>query len=271
MRDPSTQNGEDPKEKAENDVDDEVVDAAAIPEEVVESADETPLAEEDVEAVPEAQEEAPVEDAPATETPAEEAPVEEASAAEEPADQPDGEVEDNVVELPEPPEVVIELTPEEILQKRLDEANVRLRTVSKAYTDLQSENKSFRERIESQAKFKRERQAFELARGFFDPVQNLKRSIGQGVEDPAGLLSGLEMVLKQFMGAMEKLGLQEIPGVGSDFDPTVHEALGVTPVLEPEQDGKVLIVYSDGYTVNGKVLVASQVVIGKYQENQGEA
>jgi len=175
------------------------------------------------------------------------------------------------VDEEEPPPVVIELTAEEIVQKRLDEAQVRLRTVSKAYTDLQAENTSFRERIESQARFKRERQAFELARGFFDPVQNLKRSLDQGADDPEALVSGLLMVLKQFMGAMEKLGMKQIPGVGSDFDPTVHEALAVTPVLEPEQDGKVLMVHSDGYTVNGKVLVASQVVIGKYQENQGEA
>jgi molecular chaperone GrpE len=171
----------------------------------------------------------------------------------------------------EPPAVVIELSAEELLQKRLDEAQVRLRTVSKAYTDLQAENASFRERIESQARFKRERQAFDLARGFFDPVQNLKRSLEQGADDPAVLASGLQMVLKQFMGAMEKLGMKEIPGIGTTFDPTVHEALAVTPVLDPEQDGKVLMVHSDGYTVNGKVLVASQVVIGKYQENQGEA
>jgi molecular chaperone GrpE len=171
----------------------------------------------------------------------------------------------------EPPAVVIELTAEELLQKRLDEAQVRLRTVSKAYTDLQAENSAFRERIESQARFKRERQAFDLARGFFDPVQNLKRSLEQGADDPAVLVSGLQMVLKQFMGAMEKLGMEEIPGIGSNFDPTVHEALAVTPVLDPEQDGKVLMVHSDGYTVNGKVLVASQVVIGKYQETQGEA
>jgi len=172
---------------------------------------------------------------------------------------------------PEAPEPVVELTAEERLQQKLDDAQVRLRTVSKAYTDLQAENTAFRERIESQARFKRERQAFELARGFFDPVQNLKRSLEQGTEDPEALVSGLQMVLKQFMTAMEKLGMQAIPGVGSDFDPTVHEALAVTPVLEPEQDGKVLMVHSDGYTVNGKVLVASQVVIGKYQENQGEA
>jgi len=266
MSDPSAQNGEDPKEKAENDEEVEVSEEEAA---VAEPTDDAPVSEDlpDAEDPPEAEEPA-VEPAPAdqeTETESEERVP---STSEEATDEP---LIEDVELADEPPAVVIELTQEEILTRKLDEANVRLRGVSKAYSDLQNENKSFRERIESQARFKRERQAFDLARGFFDPVQNLKRSLEQGADDPAALLNGLQMVMKQFMGAMEKLGMEEIPGVGSNFDPKVHEALAVTPVLDPEQDGKILMVHSDGYTVNGKVLVASQVVIGKYQENQGEA
>jgi molecular chaperone GrpE len=70
---------------------------------------------------------------------------------------------------------------------------------------------------------------------------------------------------------MHRLGLEEVPGEGADFDPNLHEALAVTPVAEQEQDGKVLMVHTAGYAVKGKVLQAAQVVIGKYQEAAGEA
>ena len=42
-------------------------------------------------------------------------------------------------------------------------------------------------------------------------------------------------------------------------------------MADASQDGKVLMVHADGYTVNGKVLQAAQVVVGKYQEPAGEA
>lgn len=168
------------------------------------------------------------------------------------------------------PEPVPEPTEEELLRAQLEQSSARLRAVSKAYTDLQAEMHAFRERMENQARFKAERQAFDQARAFFDPVQNLKRSLATAPEDSA-LKQGVDMVLHQFEEALKKLGMEEVPGVGSDFNPAYHEALALTPVPDAAQDGKVLLVYADGYAVKGKVLQAAQVVVGKYQEPAGEA
>lgn len=173
-------------------------------------------------------------------------------------------VEPEIVEPPPPPP-----TEEQLLRARLEEANARLRAVSKAYTDAQAEMHAFRERMEHQAKFKAERQAYEQARAFFDPVQNLKRSV-TAEQDHEALVSGLHMVIGQFMEALHKLGMEAVPGVGTTFDPRLHEALAISPVTDPAQDGKVLVVHADGWTVQGKVLQAAQVVVGKYQD-AGEA
>lgn len=180
-------------------------------------------------------------------------------------------VDDDADAEPEVIEIVPEPTAEERLQQQLDEAQARLRAVSKAYKDGQAEMQAFRERMENQARFKAERQAFDQARAFFDPVQNLKRSIESGDAEHGALLEGLQMILGQFMDALKKLGMEEVPGVGSQFNPHYHEALAITPVPEAAQDGKVLMVHAGGYTVNGKVLQAAQVVVGKYQEPAGEA
>ncbi len=210
-----------------------------------------------------------VADAPAAERPAEQepdpAPVPETSSDDAaPAPGEDEEVQDPVV-------VEHEETEEDRLRRELAEAQARLRAVSKAYTDAQGEMHAFRERMENQARFKAERQAFDQVRAFFDPVQNLKRSIDSAEAEHAPLVDGLRIVLQQFMDALRKLGMEEVPGVGADFDPRVHEALAITPVADKAQDGKVLAVHADGYTVNGKVLQAAQVVVGKYQEPAGEA
>jgi len=166
-----------------------------------------------------------------------------------------------------------ELTPEKQrlreLEGQLSEAQARLRAVSKKYTEMEGDNKAFRERMEARAKVDAEQRRFAMAKTFFDPVMNLRRSVENAPDNDFG--RGIRMVEQQFMDALRKLGLEEVPGVGADFDPTVHEALGIMPVDDPAQDGKVLVVHQQGYVVDGKVLQAAQVVIGKLQANAGDA
>ena len=157
------------------------------------------------------------------------------------------------------------------LREELAQLQSRLRTVSKAYTDLQAEMRAFRERAQLRLEADRERKAFEVVQAFFEPVMNLKRSIANHGDDMGTLLDGLRMIHHQFHTALENLGLEKIPGEGADFDPNIHEALAVSPVTDPALDGKVLMVHSDGYMVKGKPLQAAQVVIGKYEAPQGEA
>lgn len=156
-------------------------------------------------------------------------------------------------------------------RRAYDDAQMRLRQVSKAYSDLNAEMKAFKERMENRAKLDSEAQAYDQVKAFFEPVMNLKRSLGAGAHDAQSLVHGLNMVLGQFMDALQRLGLSEIPGEGAPFDPRVHEALAVQPVSEPVLDGKVLVVHTTGFMVGGRVLQPAQVVIGKLAEPAGEA
>lgn len=184
----------------------------------------------------------------------------------EPAEEPEAE--------PVEPEV-IELSAEQMeiqrLRGRIDQLDAQLlerteqlRKVSRAFRDKEAEMDSFRDRMRKQGEVQAARRANEVVQAIFEPVQNLKRSVEMGAKDPSTLVAGLEMTLKQFMSALERLGLAEVPGVGADFDPQVHEALAVTPVNDPEQDGKVLMVHATGYVVGTKLLQPAQVIIGKY-------
>lgn len=172
------------------------------------------------------------------------------------------------VEIVEPEAPKSEL---DIAREQLAAVQARLRTVSKAYTDLQNEMQGFRDRMEAQAHVKAERQAFDAVSAVLEPVQNLKRSISAHGDDMGSLVSGLEMIYKQFMDALTKLGLAEVPGEGAVFDPKYHEALAVMPVDDPAKDGRVLVVHQGGFVVKGKVLQAAQVVIGKHEAPAAEA
>ena len=166
---------------------------------------------------------------------------------------------------------IVELSPTERMKGQVDDLAAKLRTVSKAYTDLQGEMDSFRQRQLQLADVKAQKKAGEVIEAFFEPVQNLKRCLETAGGDADAMKSGLEMVLEQFTARMDKLGLKEVPGVGSRFDPNVHNALALQPVTEKDQDGIVLLVHAAGYAVGSRVIQPAQVVIGKFEEAVAEA
>jgi len=149
--------------------------------------------------------------------------------------------------------------------KRLRDTEARLRLVSKGYQDLEQDMDAYRRRMTAQADQRAERKGAELVEKFFEPVQNLKRSLQAGTGDPASLVEGLKMVAHQFQSTLASLGLEEVPGVGAPFDPAIHEAIAVAPVTDKAQDGRVVVVHASGWRVGTKVLQPAQVVIGKLE------
>jgi molecular chaperone GrpE (heat shock protein) len=121
------------------------------------------------------------------------------------------------------------------------------------------------------AESKAQKRAGEVVEVFFEPVQNLTRCLEMSGDDIEAIKQGVSMVLGQFATKMKLLGLREVPGVGSRFDPAVHSALAMTPVQEKEKDGLVLLVHATGYAVGSRVIQPAQVVIGKYEESPTEA
>jgi molecular chaperone GrpE len=148
---------------------------------------------------------------------------------------------------------------------RAREVENNLRAVSKKYRELEDEMNDFRRRMQQNADVRIERKVHEMVGVFFDPVMNLKRALAASAADSAAVIDGVKMVSQQFADALAKIGLVEIPGVGSTFDPAIHEALAVMPVADAAQDGKVLEVYAIGYRVGSTVLQPAQVVIGKFE------
>lgn len=169
-----------------------------------------------------------------------------------------------VVELVDPKDAEIAA-----LKARAQDTETKLRAVSKAYTDLEADNEGFRRRMTSLADQRAERRGADVLEQFFEPVRNLRRSL-EATGDLQQVIDGLKMISAQFDDTMRRLGVLEIPALGQNFDPSVHEALMHQPVTDRDQDGKVITVYAVGYRLGTKVLQPAQVVVGKFVEG-GEA
>jgi molecular chaperone GrpE len=69
---------------------------------------------------------------------------------------------------------------------------------------------------------------------------------------------GFELIYKQLMDNMVKLGVERLEPVGKTFDPHLHQAMDRTETTD-HADGTILQVFQPGYMFHGRVLRPAMV------------
>lgn len=99
----------------------------------------------------------------------------------------------------------------------------------------------------------------DIVSSFLPVVDNLEKAVNSNTDDE-GYKQGIELVLKQFMDVLNSLGVKEIEGVGSTFNPEYHEA--VSSVQDEKLGEKeVKEVFRKGYQIGDKVIRHAMVVV----------
>jgi len=141
---------------------------------------------------------------------------------------------------------------------------------------LGAEFDNYRKRMARQFEDAKRFAAADVVTGLLPGLDNLERALTAARQDvsPSSVLiaQGVEMVLKQFQGALAHAGVHEVQARGKPFDPTRHEAVGVVGVPASE-DGTVVEEVQRGYLLHERVLRPSKVVVGKADKeaNRGGA
>jgi molecular chaperone GrpE len=110
-----------------------------------------------------------------------------------------------------------------------------------------------------------ERNRREVLAGLLDIVDNLDRAIDAARQartdgsDP--LLQGVEMVRQQFLSKLDGFNVRGIASQGAMFDPLLHEAVSAVPTTDPAQDGRIVGVVREGYSIGEEVLRPAQVAV----------
>jgi molecular chaperone GrpE len=85
-------------------------------------------------------------------------------------------------------------------------------------------------------------------------LDNLRRAIAQAdTGDESALRQGIEMVIREFDQALERLGVTPIDSLNTPFDPAVHEAIGGVESDEVEVE-TVIDELRRGYRLHDRVL-----------------
>lgn len=155
----------------------------------------------------------------------------------------------------------------EVLRKDLQEAKVEAEQLKDRWMRAAAELENFKKRS---ARDREEllRQAQErVIKEFLPVLDNLQRALAHAnnQEGTEGLLEGIQMIEKQFISALERLGVSPMEVLHQAFDPGKHEAMMQVETEEYEPN-TVVQELEKGYLWNDRLLRPAKVAVSKRKQ-----
>ncbi len=123
----------------------------------------------------------------------------------------------------------------------------------------QADFDNYRKRVEKERTEDQKRATARVVESLIPVLDSFERALAAH-DDPnyQGYRKGFELIYKQLMENLAKLGVERTAPVGEAFDPHRHEALDRAESRE-HADGTILEVFQPGYEYNGRVLRPAMV------------
>jgi molecular chaperone GrpE len=134
----------------------------------------------------------------------------------------------------------------------------------------QAEFENFRKRTEREKLEFMRFANFEIARDLLPALDGFERALKVGTPEAlAGFKRGMEMVYKQLMDELVKVGLKPIESVGQKFDPNFHQAV-VHEEHDDLEENLVIEEFQRGYLFQGRLLRAAMVKVAVGKKDPSE-
>ena len=158
-----------------------------------------------------------------------------------------------------------EVEPEEPEEAVASDAEAEINGLKNELASVRADFYNYRQRVTKEKQEARRRTEEDVITAFLPVLDNLDRALTVSEDGTAkDVLVGVRMVQRQFLAALDELGVSVIPTEGRRFDASLHEAVGTVPAEEPEQDGSIVNEQLRGYvTKEGRVLRAARVTVAR--------
>ena len=157
-------------------------------------------------------------------------------------------------------EETVETKEEPAKEAEPDPKDVKIEELTNRLLRLQADFENFRRRTATE---KEQLSTFVTAGvvgKFLKVLDNFERAEASAAKatDMEGVITGMQMIRRQFEAAFSELKVEEIPAQDQKFDPQLHEAVmrGHNPELEDEI---IDMVFEKGYKLGDKVIRHSKV------------
>ncbi len=149
------------------------------------------------------------------------------------------------------------------LSRKLEEKEQELEEMWQRYLRLAADFENFRRRSHQEREATRQAATGDILRELLPVLDNFERALASlRTLFPDNVVTGIEMIYRQFRTVLTQAGLQPVEAVGQPFDPVYHEAFERVETDE-WPDGTVTSEVQKGYLLHGKVLRPALVKVAK--------
>jgi molecular chaperone GrpE len=123
----------------------------------------------------------------------------------------------------------------------------------------QADFDNYRKRIEKERAEDAKRTTARVIEGLIPVIDGFEHALAAHREaEYENYRKGFELIYKQLLDHVKRLGVERTEPVGKPFDPHLHQAMDRTETTE-HPDGTILQVFQPGYVFHGRVLRPAMV------------
>lgn len=154
-----------------------------------------------------------------------------------------------------------QLSEVEQLQQTIAQLQQQVKSAQEGQARANAESYNAQRRMEAETDKAKKFALQKFAKELLDVVDNLERAIDTGEKTGAdeSSLEGIRLTHKSLLGVLNKNGVVAVGEAGENFNPDLHEAVGVSADAPKDTIGQVL---QKGYTLNERTLRPAMVLVG---------
>ena len=161
-----------------------------------------------------------------------------------------------------------ENTPQEN-EKKEDDYKEKYEELNNKYLRLAADFDNFRKRTIQEKQDLSEFTTCEVLKKIVQILDTFERANEhlKNIEECKTLKEGYDVVYKQFVDTLQKIGMKEIEALGQVFNPNEHEAITQVPTDEYEPD-TIAVVAQKGYKLDERIIRPALVGVAKKKEDE---
>lgn len=124
----------------------------------------------------------------------------------------------------------------------------------------QADFDNYRKRIEKERADDAKRYTARVVEGLIPIIDGFEHALAAHRDAPEyeSYRKGFELIYKQLIDSVTRLGIERVDPLGKHFDPHLHQAMDRTETVDHE-DGMILQVFQPGYVFHGRMLRPAMV------------
>ncbi len=135
----------------------------------------------------------------------------------------------------------------------------RSEELSNLVNRMQADFDNYRKRVNEGNKRLKEDGICAVLERLIPELDVLKQAIQTIPDDKVA--EGVKMIYRQVLDILTTFGVEEIPALGEQFDPNLHNAVMQVKVNDPKKIGMIVEVYNKGYKLGDRILRHSVVKV----------